>query len=309
MVIRSGVQIQIVEVKSLQAYKEHVAQDGKVYAEVEPDTEYYLQYKRLGPLDDAAAGPEKLFLTYEVDGQDLGCHSTPSVGKEHKVGFWSRDDSTGEYVEYALKFTKPSLPADDDGDALTSCATGNCLFGKIQVSVYEGVPYACDSDKEAKTTDKKNTNTSQAEPSKFSPKETVGSPHGCIFANKMVVSVQGSTQEVRISSTPKAGKPQKVRYQKGKLIDTITLHYCTTVGLMAVGVLAKPADPFQWEGMKQQSAAKRSNAVVSPDNDAKKIRVPTPEKIRVLTESQGGKIMADRHLFLFDLTKEEDEDV
>jgi hypothetical protein len=58
-------------------------------------------------------------------------------------------------------------------------------------------------------------------------------------------------------------------WERGRLLDVITLHYCSAVGLMNVGVLAKP-DIYTWHRMNTK---KRQISAVN-------IPIVTPKRIR-----------------------------
>jgi hypothetical protein len=85
-----------------------------------------------------------------------------------------------------------------------------------------------------------------------------------------------TTTETKSSST--ASQPV---YNAGKLLDTITLQYCSTVGLIEVGVLERPAS---WGKKRTHSSPASERAFAVPTTvTPPAVAAPPSKKIRVET--------------------------
>jgi hypothetical protein len=258
-VVQGDFTVSLVHADSLQPFQEHV-KDGEVYAEVEPDAEYFISVRRTS---SAMAANSTLFLTFFVDGQDLGHHRYwPGVqqdAKPHLSGLFSRTD--GVVSMKALKFEKPR----PSSFAAAAGRGPTLLMGKVEINVFEGV-FLGSSDAEdwaAKALTVAPVDLSQNNAAK----------------KKGLRTGEGSTivREERTS-----GKTAK--YQSGSLLDTITLNYCAAQGLIEVGVLSKPSAGGSKLGSagaenrgdnKNKAAVKKEGTKSSPP---KKIRDPTTGK-------------------------------
>ena len=88
--------VRLVDAETKISFKEHTAPDGKTYAEVEPNQEYFIAVKQ--------RSGEKVVFEFEVDGNDLGYISWSGGNK----GLFTRDDS-GKQSHRALQVKKPGL--------------------------------------------------------------------------------------------------------------------------------------------------------------------------------------------------------
>jgi hypothetical protein len=96
--------VRLVEAETKEPFKEHTGPDGKVYAEVEPGVEYYIEAEMVGGDD-----PYKMhFLEFYVAGTKLRYNKphSSSDGKYH-AGIWSRKDGVDE--QRAISFQKPKF--------------------------------------------------------------------------------------------------------------------------------------------------------------------------------------------------------
>jgi len=195
------------------SFKEHTAEDGATYIEVEPDAEYFL---KVGISSDF----KNVAYDIEVDGEDLGYNSKHHSCEEKIKGLRSREQ--GESTHKSLKFrglydlhdqTKEKTtvsPNDSNGDWI-----GEIVVTFVEVIELEGYH-----------------NRKDATKSKWS-----GS-HKSINCNKkkLVKSGKGTTTKISTASR----RMKRRNWKKGKIIETITVKYCTTVGLINIGVLPKP---------------------------------------------------------------------
>jgi hypothetical protein len=267
MVIRSGFRVELAEACTKKAFKEHI-KDGKVYFEVEPDTEYFVSVQKIAKLT-----VERCLLELDVDDQCLGwrkgAHGPLIDARPEYYGLMQ--DAQGIISSRALKFVKPSYVNRNSDDA-----SPPMLFGTVRLKVYEaGAEY----------TDQRNMyqdfTASLARPT-------------------VAVGNTGNETKKNLRSSEGIGlvhmaQRNSIVWERGRLLDVITLHYCSAVGLMNVGVLAKP-DIYAWHRMNTKK--RQISAVKSP--------IVTPKRIRrCSTVTVNGKKLSNKEEFsdLFDLSE------
>jgi hypothetical protein len=237
MVVRHGIQVQLVYADSKILFKEH-QKEGKIYVEAEPDAEYYIAIQRID-LDR----PPVIVGSICIDGKDLGYNfSIPSASRAtFYCGLFSRINGDAQHV--ALQFTKPSPAQPNKG------YTGNT--GTITVILYEG---------------KLDGYTRMAD---FTPSvdldPTVNTSSITSCKKKFLLSAPGKTS---IASYTEHKRVKN--YIKGALIGQITLSYCSAVGMIEEGVFPKP-DIWALERIKRPARPGQLRATF------KKMRHPTEE--------------------------------
>lgn len=203
--------VEIVLADTQTAFKEHKGpDDGKTYAEVEPDAEYFIRVK-----NEHANGT--VIESMQVDGERLGYAHRTKYGNDATRGLWSRKN--GKETKKAFRFQKASVmdcAADVDGKPWTGC---------VEISFHEAI---------------NGTMITQGDHKSTWGGGKVGSLIGQ-QAKKGIKSVAGSALDIKEVAK---GPQQVIRYQKGDLLGTIKLYYCTAVGLIFANVLPKP--PF-WQ--------------------------------------------------------------
>jgi hypothetical protein len=106
-------------------------------------------------------------------------------------------------------------------------------------------------------------------------------------------------------TTVRAGKIQRAQtvYKVGRLLETIKLHYCSTVGLVFAGIFGPPNPMLLARKMNEN---KRGAAQVAMDAAT----MPQPKKIRYVPEIDGRPFGLPIEHELFDLagTDEEKDD-
>ena len=199
MVVNREFSVQLVDAITKQPFKEH-RHDGKVYVEVEPGSEYYIQVK----VDNTFKGG-KVYAEFFVDGKDLDYHATLSAGESPRLhGLYSY--SKGTSTKKSLKFEQPNFLTDAGKHNPT-----RALIGKVTVvfskAIYKG------------TRPKSNVT-----PPRLAPEAvTKGCEKG--LEKKVVQSSQGS----RVKSWK---APTKTHcYARGNYLAGVTLQYCTALGL------------------------------------------------------------------------------
>ena len=208
MVFQGRFSAQLVEAVSKNPFKEH-EHNGKHYAEVEPDVEYFIA-TRILKTPNRSDDNDVVKITYKVDGVDLGYSNLCSPKNEtHYSGCWKRVG--GDSMHSALKFRRPQFSGG---------STVSSMMGKIEVNFYEAI------DAGLKKSDDVTCNQMT------SPSTTAGAHP------KALMSGEGSHV-----ISKKVGKYWR-KYKNGALLDTITIHYCTAAGLVDAGVLS-PWEPLR----------------------------------------------------------------
>lgn len=223
MVVLNDFEFKIVSARDKTPCKEH-KKGSKTYVEVEPDAEYFLSSQKLRNTST------KLLAQFKVDGKSLGyissfCSTTSNKGHEGILS-WSK----GVKRIKALKFVKASFSSEDKG--IGSSMTG---MGKIEMVVFSAIYMGRKRRKDA--------NLSFGEASTIKRQD-----NAAVTMKKNLRSGEGSCVETTTYDTNALIN----KYTRGNHLYTITLHYCATPGLIAVGVLPKP--PF-WELKRMQHPA------------------------------------------------------
>jgi hypothetical protein len=262
--------IQLVHAESHEPFKEHL-KEHKTYVEVEPDAEYFLHIKKIETTETP------LVLRYFIDGKDLGYQSWfkcgTSTGKDFRGIMHQRD---GVEVHKALKFVKPK-----HSDNNVTAIGGPEISGKIEIKMYEGIFDGYRESPQGFTSD-------------FTPETRMNLDDNDVrfFQEKVVRSAEGATTtKKRLHSTE--------RFRKGCLLETYTLHYCTTKGLIVVGVLEEAPR----SGLREN---KRPATTVTPT--ATPVKMPEPKKIRVRSDS-GSPLELFREYEFFDLTEDDHDEI
>jgi len=193
--------LQLVAADTKEPFKEHTAPDGQVYAEVEPDMDYYISVRTV------VGG---VAMTMHVDGVDLGYkHHFKNANSTSFLGSWSRTGSKERMT--ALHFNK------------TREAHGvapNMLTGKVKVKIHQrGDEY-------------------YKEPYDYVSRSlTVDSTLG---GKKCIKSTTSGSHSFERRSSKKLKGSLERKYKVGKHICTITLNYCSALGLIYNKILPPP---------------------------------------------------------------------
>jgi hypothetical protein len=238
MVTQGDFTVQIINAETNLPFKEHVhKKDGKVYVEVEPDVEYYIQIKARNTID--------ALVTAAVDDVNIGYNSCLPAYSESSVRLGCRNDS-GDIAAFYFRKTLVQHADDVANDERTRTWTGT-----IQASFYKRIPNPL-----AKI---------------FGPtsggngwhKGNVGATMGVTPLNqkKGVYSDEGESKLQR-------NVQWSNEYTKGEKLAEINMMYCSTVGLILFGLLPSPNAPrFTNEAEDQTGhnrATKRSRTDADP---------------------------------------------
>jgi hypothetical protein len=205
----------------------------------------------------------KFICSFKVDGKDLGYHKTCHGCQHSDAGIWTLTGTQGS--QQSLK-VKP----------LHGVAGATFYIGKVKVNFYE-------------------TGLKTARPKE--PTNHVnkwkGKPSPGKGGEKAVASQVGTV----VCKTSKSNS--SFRYERGPLLQSITLQYCTAVGLIHVGVLPKPTS---WEYHRMRYPANNNQ---HSSNGTHNIE---PQLMKVQTRTPAGDLFQETTFELFDLTPLESDD-
>ncbi len=221
MVLVNDIQLQVVSADEKIPFKEH-RKGLDTFVEVEPGAEYFLSVQRVrlafkGRLVcrarvDGERVPYRVFLEQMCDNSSIHYIGIPVFSHDTKI-------------RKALRFVTAPVTTYTTDERSAIAASGTSGMGKIELDVsevikmerwnFKSIPYKeCFS---------------------ATPSITVEN-EAFITRNKNVRSINGN-----YTYSKKRNKDNMKRViKKEKLLYTITLHYCATPGLIAVGVLPKP---------------------------------------------------------------------
>jgi hypothetical protein len=198
-------------------FKEHTSSDGKFYIEVEPNAEYYIQ------LMSKSEDPVRVRI--KIDGKDVGYDVNLSKNQASAPSYFCglrSVDKNGGTIHQALKFAKaPVVQKTEDKKVPPEFWTGSVEV-EFYEAVYEGLV--------------------AAGPSRPSQNAWSGGDVGYMIGKsnpdkkKGVMSAAGDAVDYR----PAKRARHSARYKKGGHLKTISLNYCSTVGLIFAGILTKP---------------------------------------------------------------------
>jgi len=228
MVRQGWFEIELINAETKIPFKEHTHTDGRTYAEVEPDTDYFIRIR--------SHNLEVAVVTLTVDGKDIGY--VQSTAKSHgwvERGLLNRQNGIQSFK--ALRFNKLYNRKNQVGDDEYE----GHWTGSVELKVYKYVQL----NEYASLHDSNSSWTPNA--------EAVLDGLNMSSNKKACNTVQGKTQTAgsKVSSHK--------RYTRGAHLETIKLYYCSTVGLIAARVLKPPP--------RQSFAAARPRPVEKSDSD------------------------------------------
>jgi hypothetical protein len=201
--------VQIINADTELPFKKHVRDDGKVFAEVEPDADFWVELQVIG-------GPEEREAYFQIfiDGNKLEQYfwSKKSYGK-HWEGLTSFQNE--EWTQKSFRFHVPEFRHDKSSSVSASTA----MMGNVTVQNSEAI--------HVMTTDA----DFQGGMSQQVTKVTVNDGGG--LESKTLRTVAGKSR----GATPLDTWDVKVN---GGLLEEITINYCTTLGLIHANILPKP---------------------------------------------------------------------
>jgi len=257
--------LELVDATTKVPFKEHVApSDGQFYAEVEPGLDYFI-----------SVGNDRggVRFDYKVDGVDLGYHTKYHRPKQNEYrGNRSRTNGVTQITSFRFNIAQTRSESGGQDDSSPEMMTG-----KVELIIHElgDVTYEIPKPKEKKD------RTKQAEALEANSKLGDAKMKGkkCLVSTAGSVPLNESSNAENAKAT-KAEKP-KAKYSKGKYITTLTLNYCSTVGL----IMNKILDPPPEEKKKADPPIVDLLAVESDEEEIKQ------EKKRAKTEKKKGERM------------------
>jgi hypothetical protein len=263
--------VELVAADTKQPFTEHTAPDGQVYAEVEPDVDYFIALS-----SDNVSAKGAIFVDGVSLGYDAAVESSPSF-----EGGWERKD--GKETLSALRFTKTRQEVG---------VTPSMLTGKVEVEFFALGEIYYDVNKNCKSTEL-----------------TADSNLG---GKKCIKSTTSGSQHT-IDCTP--DNYNGYDYKTGEYLCTITLNYCSALGLIYNKILPPPpALDESDESSPQRRRKKRKRSTPPPPASQQEVQTATtmisPEENNVdtvKTENSGvqGKVTVQLTYDLVDLTADD----
>ena len=265
MVVIGDFSVRLVDATTKEAFTEHVGPDGKVFAEVEPGAEYFIEL--MGATEDKKKKlPQPLRVKYFVDGKDLGCRSNISGFPLIKSLAGLRSVSNGVATYTALCFGNPRITWDHNSPSQMSSSQ----MGNVTVKIHEKIENGTRNVTLNRTAVSVQAGTISADMTKGQKKKVLRSEKGSISMNEPMS--RRKLEEIL--------RGKKKTHKCGKLLDSITIYYCTALGLVQAGVFPGP---------DTASNRKRRSANDSDNNDATLV---STKKKRVLTEKSSTETTA-----------------
>jgi len=273
MVVIGDYSVRLVEAETKVAFKEHDGPGGKTYSEVEPGVNYLIE------VDVVGGSPSTMHMfDFTVDDKILGYNIFRSLGSEnYYCGLFSRQD--GVENMRAFSFQRPSF-ANGSGD---SASVSGGLMGQVTIDISEAV-YAG-----IETRAQTDFSGSAMSPASVTADLTHAQ------TKKVLRSGEGSYCESKKAT--KIGA--RAKYVRGPRLESVTINYCTALGLVKAGVLAKPKTI--WEEARIANPAKRGSSN-TPAMDVKPKRV---KRGAIIVDET---VDASKETDLFDLTAESDDE-
>lgn len=214
MVKQGKFTVEIVNADTKIAFPYHTSPNGENYVEIEPNAEYFVRI--------SADSEDRVMSYISIDGKSLGYHaSRTKADPAFDYGLWEYKD--GQTTYHALKFAK--TPVRDGGAPSVSWT------GKIEVDFYEAHFMGT-----------------------YELQDHSNTWNGGDISYVMGMSDPDKKKGVKSNkgSTLKVHKDPRLRnqYVKGAKLNTLTLNYCSTLGLVEAGILPKPPD-FEWTMLRK----------------------------------------------------------
>lgn len=266
MVLKGNFCVELINAKTKAPFEEYRAANGDVYVEVEPGVEYYVSVTN--------NSPRWVKFAIFVDGKDLEYDENVDGGNTSICGHLKRKNN--EIQISALKFKKLEDSTLRNSSSTSSSSSSRSSFSlptrTIEVEVYSSVCIVGQYQAGDFTSPWKGQDT------KISPASSNS------LLTKCVKSEIGS-----VVLTSKGGGMQKLT-ERGHLLTKFTLHYCTTLGLIHVGILKRP--PL-WDYLRVSKPYKKNR------NDEIVIK---PNIITIETTGPEGQKYGEKTIEEFDLT-------
>mmetsp|Transcript_11136 Transcript_11136/g.19025 ORF Transcript_11136/g.19025 Transcript_11136/m.19025 type:complete len:267 (-) Transcript_11136:104-904(-) len=255
--------VELVAADTKEAFKEHTAPDGQVYAEVEPDMDYFVSVK-------FDKGGVMTFIF--VDGVDLGYHMDFKSPGKTSYGRWERIG--GKQTMTALHFNKTRQEVGTTPDMLT---------GKVELKIHKmGEKY-------------------YEEPRDFVSRSLTAD--STLGGKKCIKSTTSGSHSLDITPKGRTASSKIVNRRKGEHLHTITLNYCSALGLIYNKILPPPpdsdTDDDSVQVKRENSRRKRKR---STETSVSTVRVPPQGNIKAEKNSRVETVTVQQTYDLVDLT-------
>jgi hypothetical protein len=271
MVKKGRFTVELVDAASSTPFKEHT-KDDETYVEAEPDAEYFVRiHAEVGALARA-----KIF----VDGKYLGykknmTNKTSGLGQGSNCGLWCFDGVSTTHQ--ALLFAKAKVFNSSDAAQETPFWTGTVEVKFVEIF------------------DTGATHVNGPWQNKWK-----GGDVGVVVGQTGPKMKGVMTKEGNIAVSKK-DDGSRTTYREGRILDTITLKYCSAVGLMMAGVLG-PVDPYVMARNVQECKRGADTRPVDAES------MPPPQKIRFVQDANGQSFGPPKEYDMFDLTNYDTDD-
>lgn len=272
MVKQGRFSVKLIHPQTKRPYQEH-SKDGKHYCEVEPGTDYLIEFEVLDVPQLLYQTEENplVYVQLEVDGVNLMYYETLRAGEKGEAGYY--EYRNGVEKETALRFERPQIPTEASAEASQS---PGALTGKVAVRFSEAILVGLRQRSSCWSSESVNA--------------VIEGLPGEGASGKVVRSGQGSWSK----SLDVQEEEDETHYEEGKLLETVTIHYCTCLGLIYAKVLPQP--PF-WEQARLMAPL---NEPLDPELE----RIPVKRlKLEALISSDGKVIRKEEYYEYVDLTE------
>lgn len=245
MVVVRDFEVRLVEAQSKNPFPEHIGGNGDVYVEVEPGVEYYVAIRRVRNATNAIHGCalSNLCCEFVVDGESLG-YITKFRGNQLDAAFTYNGLAhllNGVTSNQSLLLLKPKLGCNETAFQGQTVGRGQIL-GIVEICVFQAIARGFQVREDFR--------------SGLEAKEVVFSGR---TKEKTLRSVPG--YHTQLSSDLQGNTPVE-RFERGNFQYVITLHYCTTPGLITAGILPPFPPPPAPIGSSDRTVDRKRKAPV-----------------------------------------------
>jgi hypothetical protein len=258
MVNKGRFTVALVNADTKATFKEHT-RHGEIYVEVEPEAEYFIRIEVGAGATGKAAVVAKMF----VDDASLG-YDIVFKGQAEKetasAGLWSYDGASS--MTTALMFARSKFFTSQINSSNQSSTTPLPWTGEVQVEFFEMI------------------DTGESCVEAASESDWKGGDVGIVLdqAAPELKRIHGTmTLEGNQHTRTKKDDGIRTKYTEGRLIEILTLRYCSTKGMVLAGLFGpRKGDPYLL-ARKWNEYEHGSDAVVADIESM----LPPPQKIQI----------------------------
>ena len=221
MVRKGPFTLEIINAETNKAFQEHTASDGLVYAEAEPDTEYFPLFK-----NNSSNG---VVVIGYIDGDWLGFLSYVAAHHTSKLGIWYNKGVFDHMTTLKFDSLGSHIRSSSDKESSNTCQFGSIKIEILALTINPNMKPTIEfiSKWESKLDADENDPASRL---------------------KRLQSKVGSTTLLKddVYKVPR-------KWDRGEEIKTIEIKYCSTPGLVKKGILPRLPKLESEDDMKSQS--------------------------------------------------------